>query len=357
MTHSVVVFAFDGVRLMDVSAPLEVFTTAARHTGAYAVRVCTPDGRDVTTSTGLRIGADVAAADVDRADTLVVPGAADVDAFLRTPGPLGRVAALAGVSRRVAAVCTGAFALAAAGLLAGRRATTHWEYAAEPARRFPEVAVTPDAIHVQDGPILTSAGVTAGIDVCLAMVEQDLGPEEARRVARDLVVFLQRPGGQSQFSAASRTPPTRDPVVRPLLDAVVADPAADHSLRAMARRAGVSTRHLTRLFRDRTGTSPAGFVEGVRLEAARILLENGAGVTGAAARSGIGSDESLRRAFARHFGVTPSAYAARFRTTAAAGGGYASTLTSSSVITPSTMRNERNWKGPAPSLSAVETRT
>ncbi|MGW0563636.1 GlxA family transcriptional regulator [Streptomyces sp. NPDC003016] len=355
MTHSVVVFAFDGVRLMDVSAPLEVFTTAGN---SYSVRVCTPDGRDVTTSTGLRIGADLAAHEVERAGTLVVPGAADVDAFLRAaPGPVGHVAALAERSGRVAAVCTGAFALAAAGLLAGRRATTHWEHAAELARRFPEVTVTPDAIYVQDGRVLTSAGVTAGIDVCLALVEQDRGPEEARRVARDLVVFLQRPGGQSQFSAASRTPPTRDPVVRPLLDAVVADPAADHSPRAMARRAGVSTRHLTRLFRDRTGTSPAGFVEGVRLEAARILLEGGAGVTGAAARSGIGSDESLRRAFARHFGVTPSAYAARFRSTAVADGGYASTLTSSSVITPSTMRNERNWKGPASSVSAVETRT
>lgn len=354
MTHSVVVFAFDGVRLMDVSAPLEVFTTAGN---GYSVRVCTPDGRDVTTSAGLRIGADLAADGVRRADTLVVPGAADVDRVSRTAGTVRQVAALAAVSARVAAVCTGAFALAAAGLLDGRRATTHWEHAGELARRHPGVAVTPDAIYVQDGPVFTSAGVTAGIDVCLAMVEQDRGPEEARRVARDLVVFLQRPGGQSQFSAASRTPPSRHPLVRPLLDAVVADPAADHSPRAMARRAGVSTRHLTRLFREQTGASPAGFVEGVRLEAARMLLEAGAGVTGAAARSGMGSDESLRRAFARHFGVTPSAYAARFRSTAVRAGGYASTLTSSSVMTPSTMRNERNWKGPASSVSAVETRT
>ncbi|MBT2491262.1 DJ-1/PfpI family protein [Streptomyces sp. ISL-96] len=179
---------------------------------------------------GLRIGADVAAGEVERADTLVVPGASAVDGFLRAPGAVGQVAALAAVSGRVAAVCTGAFALAAAGLLRGRRATTHWEHAAELARRFPDVAVTPDAIYVQDGPVFTSAGVTAGIDVCLALVEQDRGPEEARRVARDLVVFLQRPGGQSQFSAASRTPPTRHPVVRPLLDAVVADPSADHSV-------------------------------------------------------------------------------------------------------------------------------
>ncbi|MFF3318156.1 GlxA family transcriptional regulator [Streptomyces sp. NPDC003035] len=312
MTHSVVVLAFDGVRLLDVSAPLEVFGTAGP---AYAVRVCTPDGRDVRTSTGLRIGADCAAGAVTDADTLLVPGAVDVDRFVTAPEVVGPVAELAGRARRVAAVCTGAFALAAAGLLAGRRATTHWAHASELARRHPEVEVTADAIFVEDGPVFTSAGVTAGIDLCLALVEQDRGPAVAREVARDLVVFLQRPGGQSQFSAASRTPPTRHPLVRPLLDAVVADPGADHSATALARRAGVSARHLTRLFREQTGATPAGYVERVRVEAARLLLEGGASVTGAAARSGLGSDESLRRAFARHVGVTPSAYVARFRST------------------------------------------
>ncbi|MFF5427236.1 MULTISPECIES: GlxA family transcriptional regulator [unclassified Streptomyces] len=308
--HVVVVTAFDGVRLLDVSAPLEVFATAG---SGYGVRVCTPHGRDVVTSCGLRIGADLAAAEVRAVDTLVVPGAVDVERCVAAaPG----VAELAGRAGRVASVCTGAFALAAAGLLDGRRATTHWEHAAELARRFPGAEVTPDAIHVRDGEVWTSAGVTAGIDLCLALVEEDRGPEAARAVARDLVVFLQRPGGQSQFSAASRTPPTRHPVVRPLLDAVVADPAADHGAPALARRAGVSVRHLARLFREQTGVTPAAYVERVRVEAARLLLEGGASVTGAAARSGLGSDESLRRAFARHVGVTPSAYAARFRTTA-----------------------------------------
>ncbi|MFJ8669040.1 GlxA family transcriptional regulator [Streptomyces sp. NPDC093600] len=317
MTHTVVVLAFDGVRLLDVSAPLEVFGTAGP---AYSVRVCTPGGRDVRTSTGLRVGADLAAEKVAGADTLVVPGAVDVDRCVTAPEVVEHVAALAGRSRRVAAVCTGAFAVAAAGLLDGRRATTHWEHAAALTRRHPGVEVTADAIFVEDGPVFTSAGVSAGIDLCLALVERDLGPAAARAVARDLVVFLQRPGGQSQFSAASRTPPTGHPLVRPLLDAVAADPGADHSATALARRAGVSARHLTRLFREQIGATPAGYVERVRVEAARLLLEGGASVTGAAARSGLGSDESLRRAFARHFGVTPSAYLARFRTTGTGAG-------------------------------------
>nr|WP_069883815.1 DJ-1/PfpI family protein [Streptomyces luteocolor] len=311
------VFAFDGARLLDVAAPLEVFHTAARSTGAYRVRVCTPDGRDVTTSTGLRIAADLPAADVDRVDTLVVPGPADLRLLDTRPELVEHVAVLAGRAGRVAAVCTGAFALAGAGLLRGRRATTHWEYADDLARAHPDTTVTPDAIYVQDGPVLTSAGVTAGIDVCLALVEQDHGPEEARRVARDLVVFLQRPGGQSQFSVASRTTATGHPVLRPLLDAIAADPAADHGLPALAERANISARHLSRLFTRQIGSTPAAHVESVRVEAARILLEQGASVTDAARRSGLGSDETLRRTFARHLGTTPSAYAARFRTSRA----------------------------------------
>ncbi|MBA8931853.1 transcriptional regulator GlxA family with amidase domain [Kutzneria viridogrisea] len=309
--HQVIVYAFDGVRLLDLAAPLEVFGTAGR----YTVRVCTSDGLGVRSSTGLRVHADLAASQVDRVDTLVVPGPADWAGFLGRADQIGLVAGLAARAGRVASVCTGAFVLAEAGLLDGRRATTHWEHAEALARRYPAVEVAADEIFVRAGPVLTSAGVSAGIDLCLAMVEQDHGPDLARTVARDLVVFLQRPGGQSQFAAASRTAPTRHPVLRPLLDAVAADPAADHGLGAMARRAGLSQRHLTRLFREQLGTTPAAHVEAVRLEAAKMLLEGGEPVTSAARRSGLGSDETLRRAFARHLSTTPSAYAARFRTT------------------------------------------
>ncbi|MFD1931386.1 MULTISPECIES: GlxA family transcriptional regulator [Nonomuraea] len=309
----IVILAYDGVRLLDVTAPLEVFGTAAGFGGPYTVRLCSPTGAPVTTSTGVRLEATEP---VTRAHTLVVPGSPDLPARLPPGEVVEMVASFA--AKRVASVCTGAFVLAEAGLLDGRRATTHWRHTATLAGRYPAIEVEPDAIYVRSGDVLTSAGVSAGIDLSLAMVEQDTGAELAREVARDLVVFLQRPGGQSQFSVASRTPrPAHDPL-RELLDGVTADPAADHSLPAMAARAGVSVRHLTRLFHERVGCTPAAFVESVRLEAAQSLLDSGETVTGAATRSGMGSDESLRRAFLRHLGVTPSAYRARFRTSAQA---------------------------------------
>ena len=313
--HQLVVIAFEGARLMDVAAPLEVFTTATALTpGDYRVRLCTPDGGAVRSTAGLPIAADAAADDIRDIDTLVVAGITDPAGFSRHPDWVRAVDRLARRAGRTAAVCTGAFALAEAGLLRGRRATTHWEHAEALALGYPQTTVTADAIYVRDGDILTSAGVTAGIDVCLAMVEDDHGPHAARAVARDLVVFLQRPGGQSQFSAASRTPPTSHPVLRPVLARVAADPGGDWGLDLLAATAGVSPRHLSRLFREQIGTTPAAHVEAVRLEAARMLLEQGESVTTTARRSGMGSDETLRRVFARHLGTTPSAYAARFLT-------------------------------------------
>ncbi|MBO2451818.1 DJ-1/PfpI family protein [Actinomadura barringtoniae] len=320
--RSVAVLAYEGVRLLDVTAPLEVFSTAASLSGgAYEPILCTPDGEPVTTASGVRLMPAASAADACGSHTFMIPGAPDLP---RSPSPEGvpkAVEALAGTARRVTSVCTGAFALARAGLLDGKRATTHWRHAATLARAHPKITVEPDAIFVRDGAVLTSAGVSAGIDLALAMVEEDEGAGLAREVARDLVVFLQRPGGQSQFSVASRTPRPRRDVLRALLDEIIADPAADHSLPAMAARAGVSVRHLTRLFHEDVGTTPAAFVESVRLEAAQSLLEGGEPVTAAARRSGLGSDESLRRAFLRHLGVTPSAYRARFRTSARAASG------------------------------------
>jgi transcriptional regulator GlxA family with amidase domain len=312
--RAIVVVAYDGVRLLDVTAPVEVFATAAGQGGAYTVRVCSPDGAAVTTSAGLRLQVEGAAADTGDVHTLIVPGSPDLP---RRPWPQGlaeAVGALADRSERVASVCTGAFVLAGAGLLEGRRATTHWRHVALLARAHPGVRVEPDAIYVRDGRVLTSAGVSAGLDLALALVEEDEGSALAREVARDLVVFLQRPGGQSQFSVAARTSRPRGDVLRPVLDAVAADPAADHAAPVLAARAGVSARHLARLFRERLGTTPGAHVEAVRLEAARALLEAGESVGGAARRSGLGSDESLRRVFWRHLGLTPSAYRERFAT-------------------------------------------
>ncbi|MFJ2650380.1 GlxA family transcriptional regulator [Streptomyces sp. NPDC087420] len=324
--RDIVVFVYDGVRLMDVAAPLEVFATAAGLGGSYALTVCSADGAPVITSTGTRLHADAAVSELGgvggaggagEIHTVIFPGSDDLPHHPPPDGLLDAVTFLAGRSARVASVCTGAFALAAAGLLDGRRATTHWRHAAVLARRHPAVTVNPDAIFVRDGHTYTSAGVTAGIDLALALVEDDEGADLAREVARDLVVFLRRPGGQSQFSVAARTPSPRHDVLRGLLDEMAGDPAADHSLPALARRGGLSARHLTRLFNEQVGSTPAAYVESVRLEAAQALLEAGETVTGAARRSGLGSDESLRRVFLRHLGVTPSTYRARFRTTGA----------------------------------------
>lgn len=341
--------AFEGARLLDVTGPLEVFSAAAQLGARYELQLRTPDGRDITTSAGTRLAADTAATapapdgarpapdsrlpaptgtdpapmdafpdptDTSPApDTLLVPGAEALTRGEFPPGLLVSVRALAARSRRVASVCAGAFALAAAGLLDGRRATTHWRHTGTLATRHPTLTVDPDALYVQDGHLFTSAGVSAGIDLALALVEADEGPELAREVARDLVVFMQRPGGQSQFSVPARTPRPRHDVLRALLDAITADPAADHSRTALATRAGLSTRHLTRLFREHLGDTPGGYVEAVRLEAAQSLLANGETVTATARRTGIGTDESLRRLFVRRLGITPSAYRARFRTT------------------------------------------
>ncbi|MCK7627516.1 DJ-1/PfpI family protein [Streptomyces sp. RS10V-4] len=313
----VVMLAFEGARLLDITGPLEVFSAAARFGGRYAIRLCSPDGRPVTTSSGTRLAVDAGLPEIlaGPLDTVLVPGAEQLTQGRFPPGLLDAVRALADRARRTASVCAGAFALAGAGLLDGRRATTHWRHTAALAARHPALSVDPDALHVRDGEVYTSAGVSAGIDLALALVEADEGPALAREVARDLVVFMQRPGGQSQFSVPARTPRPRHDALRALLDAVAADPAADHSNTALAARAGLSPRHLARLFRAHTGTTPAGYVEAVRLEAAQNLLANGETVTATARRTGIGSDESLRRLFLRRLGVTPSAYRSRFRTT------------------------------------------
>ncbi|MFI6865340.1 GlxA family transcriptional regulator [Nocardia sp. NPDC050406] len=314
VTRQIAVAVYEGVRLLDATAAMEVFSTATDLGGAYELVLCSPTGAPVTTSAGTSLTVSASYADIRRAHTVVVPGSGSLP---YAPAPRELVAALptfAASARRIASVCTGAFALAQAGVLDGRRATTHWRHTGTLARAHPSITVEPDAIYVRDGSVYTSAGVSAGIDLALALVEADEGADLAREVARDLVVFLQRPGGQSQFSAASRLPRPHHEPLRGLLDSILADPAADHALPAMAARAALSVRHLTRLFRQHLDTTPAAFVESIRLEAAQTMLESGESVTQAAHRSGLGSEESLRRIFLRHLGVTPSAYRARFRT-------------------------------------------
>jgi transcriptional regulator GlxA family with amidase domain len=319
--HRVAVLAFDGVQLLDVTGPAEVFTTANVHGARYDLSVVSATGEDVRTSSGVRIGVDEPAdRPAGRLGTFVVPGRPDWRRAVADRRLIDLVAVMAARSARTASVCAGAFLLAEAGLLDGRRAATHWRLAADLAAAYPRISVQPDPVFVRDGPLLTSAGVTAGIDLALAMVEEDHGAPLARAVARELVVFMARPAGQSQFSARLTPREARHPALRQVMDAVGADPAAAHHMDVLARAAGVSPRHLGRLFRSETGMSPGQYVESVRLEAARALLEAGSDpVDAVAEQAGFGSAESMRRTFQQILGVPPTAYRARFRTTAAAG--------------------------------------
>jgi transcriptional regulator GlxA family with amidase domain len=308
--RDVVVVVCAGVVLLDVAGPVQVLNSA----GSYQVRLASLDGRSVRSDTGVVLSVDFALADVaEQVDTVVVPGPPS-DLLGQFPSALiAQIRRLGGSARRVTSVCTGAFLLAEAGLLAGRQATTHWSMCADLAARFPDVTVRPDAIYVRDEQVVTSAGVTAGIDLALALVEEDCGADVARTVARQLVVFLRRPGGQSQFSVWGDVPPPRNPALRAVLDTVAAEPAADHTLTGMAARAMVSERHLTRLFRRELGITPGQYVTRVRVEAARTLLEScDVSVEAVARRCGLGSDETMRRVFLQVLGTTPTAYRQRF---------------------------------------------
>jgi transcriptional regulator GlxA family with amidase domain len=316
-SRRVVVVAFDGVRFLDVVGPLEVFAVANEQGDFYSARVSSPGGLDVITTTGNRLGADLALEEVaaEGIDTLLVAGSPNWNLLL-DEDLVREVGRLAPGARRIVSVCTGAFALAAAGLLDGKRAGTHWRHAAAMRRQFPNVQVDPDALFVRDGNIFSSAGIAAGIDLALALVEEDLGAEVARTTAKVLVVFLQRPGGQSQFSVWTKTPAVRHEPLRRVLDAVALDPAGDHTIPAMAARARFSERHLSRLFEEHLGSRPGEYVERVRLEVARAMLEAGdESLSAVAKQSGLGSEETLRRAFIKRFGVSPGAYRSRFQTT------------------------------------------
>ncbi|MGM7665715.1 GlxA family transcriptional regulator [Microbacterium sp. A93] len=314
MTHRIGLIVFDGMTLLDVGGPAEVFRLSDRANDTYKLEFISPSGGRIRTSSGIQIDS-TASTQIAALDTLLVAGGENlVDQPLESD-LLATVERLAAGAERVASVCTGAFVLAQLGLLDGRHATTHWRYATELARRYPNVKVQPDVIHIRDGRYMSSAGITAGIDLALAMVEDDLGAEDARAVARELVMFMQRPGGQSQYSTALRRPAVNSEPLRRLMDEVVAAPGKEHTLPSMARTIGVSTRHLNRLFQAEVGMTPSRWLEEARVDAAQALILDGYLINQVAHLSGFGSDETLRRAFARHFGTTPSAFRDRFATT------------------------------------------
>ncbi|MDA2803880.1 GlxA family transcriptional regulator [Nocardiopsis suaedae] len=316
--HRVVFLLFEGFQTLDLTGPWEVFRCAGHRDGAYACRTVARTAGAVASGSGLPVHAargvaGPGAADPADADTLVVVGGNGVDAACRDEALVRWTAEAGARARRVVSVCSGAFLLAAAGLLDGRRVTTHWRRAAQLARAHPEVRVDADPVFIRDGRIWTSAGVTAGMDLALALVEEDHGRDVAHEVARELVLFLRRPGSQSQFSVPlwSRQPST-DPV-REAVRAVHSRLDARHTVESLAERAGLSPRHFQRRFAAEIGVGPAEFVERVRVEAAqRVLAEGGDPVEAVARRCGFGSAETLRRAFQRRVGVAPSEYRSRF---------------------------------------------
>ena len=315
--RAVDVLAFPGVQLLDVAGPLQAFASAndivaaAGGTPPYALRVVAR-GQGVTASAGLGFVANPLPPAGAALDTLIVPGGPGVAAAAANPALVDWVRERAGRARRVVSVCTGAFLLAAAGVLDGRRAATHWSFCAELAQRFPAVRVEPDPIFVRDGPVWTSAGVTAGIDLALALVEEDLGRAAALALARYLVVFLKRPGGQAQFSAALSLQAAEDRfgALHAWMGEHLADPLP---LPVLAGRAGMSERSFSRRYAEATGLTPARAVERLRVEAARRLLSDSRlPVKRVARRCGFGSEETMRRSFVRVLAATPQDYRARF---------------------------------------------
>ncbi|GHC74281.1 GlxA family transcriptional regulator [Streptomyces flavofungini] len=320
--RTVLIVLFDGVQSLDVTGPAEVFTGASHHhpdAPPYRVRTASLDGAPVRTSSGLTLVPDSSLAEYAGRSgapvphTVLVPGGAgtrEEDAAL-----VDWLRAHAPHAERLISVCTGAALLARAGLLDGRRATTHWAYCATLARDHPEIDVDPGPIYVRDGHVSTSAGVTAGIDLALALVEEDLGRDTALIIARYLVVFLRRPGNQAQFSAQLSAQTARREPLREVQQWITEHPEGDLSVESLAERARLSPRHFARAFQAETGMTPGKYVDRVRVEHARRLLEDTSdGVEEVSRACGYGTPEAMRRAFVKALGTAPAEYRRRFHT-------------------------------------------
>lgn len=301
---------FDTVTALDLTGPAEVFGTANEHyANAYQLIVLASVMKPMKADVGLKLLPDAKLDGAPPLDTIIIPGGA----ALRDPlasTPIVNWLRQRRRTRRIASVCTGIYALGATGLLDGRRATTHWRFASDVAQRFPKISVDPNAIYVQDGNLFTSAGITAGIDLALALVEDDLGRRAALRVARELVVYLKRSGGQLQFSEPLRFQTRASDRFADLPNFIVANLSKDLSVEVLADRAGLGVRHFSRRFRAVFGVPPATYVEQIRLDVSRDrLVASGRTIDNVATSVGYVSADSFRRAFERRFGITPSLYA------------------------------------------------
>jgi transcriptional regulator GlxA family with amidase domain len=307
---------FEGFELLDLAGPFEVFQQANRLSGGYNCEVVSRMSGLVRSDSSLPVYAGYGVQDRDPCgiDTLVVAGGSGVDAARNDSALVDWVGLAGAAARRVTSVCSGVFLLAAAGLASGKRVTSHWGRATQLAREHPELVVDCDPIFIKDGDVWTSAGVTAGMDLALALVDDDLGRDVALAVARELVLFLRRPGSQSQYSVPLWSPQPSTNPIRAVVSAIQADPGARHSIGDLAGHARMSPRQLQRRFAEEIGIPPGGYVERVRMEAARRALAEGADpLDSIARRCGFGTGETLRRVFHKHLGVSPSEYRNRFQ--------------------------------------------
>jgi len=311
----IVMLAFRNAQVLDVVGPMQILAAVndERPSPAYALTLLAEKKGPFVTSGGLRLDADGPYAALPKTiDTLMISGGT-IETALRDPAMMKAVRDGAKRARRVVSICSGAFFLAAAGLLKGKRATTHWRSVGLLAKYYPDVTVEPDALFVRDGKIWTSAGVTAGMDLALALVREDWGDDMALAIARRHVMFLMRPGGQSQFSAHLAAEAKGKGKLAGLLRWIPEHIDGALDVATLAARANMSERSFARIFRKETGETPAAFVARARLDAARRLLTaSDLSVEIVAARAGFGSEERMRRAFRRHLRIAPAQFRARF---------------------------------------------
>ncbi len=315
-TSTIAVLLFEGVNALDVAGPIEAFNSArAEGNQVYTVETYSFSGLTVRTESSLTLLADHELDDslMPEADLLLIPGGAGI----REPQMLGRIsrwlaAAHVGFSR-IAAVCTGAYAVADSGLADGREIATHWQFADDLQRQYPNIKVNEDALFVRDGKVYSSGGITAGIDLALDIVETDYGPKTAMQVAREMVVFLRRTGAQAQFSAPLKAQLANHDRLGGVTQWIVNNLSIDLSVAALADYVNLSTRQFSRRFRTEFGVSPARYVKSVRLDSARTLLEQGCLPSMIPAQVGFESEDGFRRAFLDQFGVSPIHYQSRFK--------------------------------------------
>ncbi|MGH1461537.1 MAG: GlxA family transcriptional regulator [Neptuniibacter sp.] len=319
---TIAAFAYPNCQILDVTGPMQVFASANKAVGktAYNLQILGLNRSPVVTNSGMRLLPDAAFIEIDSIDTLFLAGGHGVSDVIRNSEVIKWVQEMSARVRRLASVCSGAFLLAEAGLLHGKKAATHWCACDKLAARYDDIDVEPDAIWINQGKLYTSAGVTSGIDLALALVEEDLGHAVSMEIAKELVVFMKRPGGQAQYSSQLQAQNKASGIVAKALSYIESNITEDLPLHRLSEVCCVSERHLFRLFKKEIGCSPTIYLESNRLDLAqKLLVEASMNNDQVAMRSGMGSADNLRKVFIRRLGITPSEYKQRFGKTGQVG--------------------------------------